>query len=128
MIRWGRLTFLVATFAFPRAGMAQSRAADSLPAGVTVQMIADGKQVYAGHGVCYACHGQEAVGGMAPSLADTVWLHSRGEYDKILATILAGVPAGESKSGIMMPARGGSSITDDEARAVAAYIWSLSGR
>ena len=65
---------------------------------------------------------------MAPSLADTLWLHSKGEYDRILATILDGVPARESKSGIMMPPRGGSAISDVDARAVAAYIWSLSRR
>jgi mono/diheme cytochrome c family protein len=113
----------------PGALAAQAHAPDPpLPAGVTAQMIANGKQIYAGRGVCYACHGQDAAGGMGPNLADTVWLHSRGEYERILATILAGVTAKESKSGIMMPPRGGSAITDDDARAVAAYIWSLSRR
>jgi len=115
-----------ALLAGPGTLAAQAHARDSLPAGVTAQMIANGKQIYAGRGVCYACHGQDAAGGMGPNLADTVWLHSRGEYERIVATILAGVTARESKSGIMMPPRGGSAISDDDARAVAAYIWSLS--
>ena len=36
------------------------------------------------------------------------------------------MPKEESKSGIPMPAKGGSSITDDEVKAVAAYVYSLS--
>jgi hypothetical protein len=33
---------------------------------------------------------------------------------------------GESKEGCPMPPRGGSSITDEEVKAVAAYVYSLS--
>lgn len=104
---------------------AQTRVPDSLPAGVTAEMIADGKRIFHGPGVCYACHGQNATGGMAPSLADTLWIHSRGEYDGIVAVILSGVTAKDSKSSIMMPPRGGSTISDADARAVAAYVWAL---
>jgi cytochrome c5 len=32
----------------------------------------------------------------------------------------------ESKSGIMMPPRGGSTISDEDVKAVAAYVYSLS--
>jgi mono/diheme cytochrome c family protein len=124
--RWLQPVLLATLLGVPGTLAAQAHEPDSLPAGVTARMISDGKQIYAGHGVCYACHGQDAVGGMGPNLADTLWLHSRGDYDGILATILAGVPARESKSGIMMPPRGGSAISDDDAGAVAAYIWSLS--
>jgi mono/diheme cytochrome c family protein len=127
MNRWRLQSVLLAgLLGVPATVAAQSQVPDSLPARVTARMISDGKLIYAGRGVCYACHGQDAVGAMGPNLADTLWLHSRGDYDGILATILAGVPAQESKSGIMMPPRGGSAISDDDARAVAAYIWSLS--
>jgi cytochrome c5 len=37
-----------------------------------------------------------------------------------------GVPKEESKAGIPMPAKGGSSISDDDVKAVAAYVYSLS--
>jgi mono/diheme cytochrome c family protein len=108
----------------PAALLAQTR--DSLPAGVTPQLVAEGKRIFDGPGVCYACHGQDASGGMGPNLADTLWIHSRGEYDRIVATILNGVAAKDSKSGIMMPPRGGAPLSDAEVRAVAAYVWSLS--
>ena len=39
---------------------------------------------------------------------------------------MIGVPKEASKSGIVMPLRGGSTITDDEVKAVAAYVYSLS--
>lgn len=123
---WLQPVLLAALLGVPGIVAAQGPVPDSLPAGVTAQMIGDGRQIYAGRGVCYACHGQDATGGMGPNLADTLWLHNRGEYDQILATILAGVTAKDSKSGTMMPPRGGSAISDDDARAVAAYIWSLS--
>lgn len=119
---------LAVLLAIPATAAAQTPARDPLPAGVTTQMVVDGKRIYSGPGVCFACHGQDAAGGMGPNLRDTLWLHSRGEYDKILATILNGVPTKESKSGIMMPPRGGSAISDEDARAVAAYIWSISRR
>ena len=109
-------------------GGAQTSVPDSLPAGVTIDMIAQGKQVYGGAGVCFACHGMDGLGGTGPSLADSVWIHSRGEYDQLVALIQAGVPAKDSKSGVVMPPRGGSAIGDADLRAVAAYVWSLSRR
>ena len=110
----------------PAAGQAQDRGRDSLPAGVTPALVAEGQRIFSGPGVCYAGHGQDASGGMGPSLADTLWIHSKGEYDRIVATILEGVTREQSKSGIMMPPRGGSAISDADIRAVAAYVWSLS--
>ena len=44
----------------------------------------------------------------------------------IVATITTGVPADKAKKGIAMPPKGGSSITEDEVKAVAAYVYSLS--
>lgn len=118
---------LVAALLVPATAEAQSPR-DSLPPGVTPALIAQGKTIFSGPGVCYACHGQDAAGGMGPSLADTLWIHSKGEFDRIVATILEGVAQKDSKSGIMMPPRGGSAISDADIRAVAAYVWSLSRR
>jgi mono/diheme cytochrome c family protein len=89
-------------------------------------MVERGKQVFTGPGMCFACHGTAARGGAGPNLTDTVWIHSRGEFEKIVATITAGVSSRESRSGMMMPPRGGSAISDADLRAVAAYVWSLS--
>jgi mono/diheme cytochrome c family protein len=97
-----------------------------LPDGVTAEMIEKGKTVFGGAGLCYACHGKEAQGSVGPNLTDAEWLHSKGTYPEIVAQIMKGVPKEESKKGIAMPPKGGSSISDDDVKAVAAYVWSVS--
>jgi mono/diheme cytochrome c family protein len=101
---------------------------DSLPAGVTTAAIADGKKVFAGPGLCAACHGPAGKGitGLGPNLTDAEWLHSDGSFEALVAQITAGVPASKSKTGVAMPAKGGGPLTDAQVRAVAAYVWSLS--
>jgi mono/diheme cytochrome c family protein len=96
------------------------------PAGATPAMIAQGDSIFHSSGNCYACHGAKAEGAVGPNLTDAEWLHSDGSYDGIVKQITAGVSQAESKSGIMMPPKGGSSITDDQVKAVAAYVYSLS--
>jgi mono/diheme cytochrome c family protein len=96
------------------------------PAGVTPAAIAQGDSIFHSKGNCYACHGANAQGAVGPNLTDAEWLHSDGSYDAIVKQITTGVPQAESKSGIPMPPKGGSSITDDEVKAVAAYVYSLS--
>jgi cbb3-type cytochrome c oxidase subunit III len=101
-------------------------AAQALPDGVTQAMIDRGNQVFHKDGLCYACHGQDAKGLVGPNLTDDVWLHSKGTYPEIVAQVTKGVTKEESKSGVPMPAKGGSTISDDDVKAVAAYVWSLS--
>lgn len=101
-------------------------AQDSLPTDVTRELIARGKKVFTGAGMCFACHGMEGKGAAGPNLTDTLWIHNRGEYDKIVALITSGVTGRQSKSGIIMPPKGGSAISDADVRAAAAYVWSLS--
>ena len=96
------------------------------PAGVTPAAITQGDSIFHGKGNCYACHGSNAQGTVGPNLTDSEWLHSDGSYDAIVKQVTTGVPKEESKSGIVMPPRGGSTITDDEVKAVAAYVYSLS--
>jgi mono/diheme cytochrome c family protein len=96
------------------------------PAGVTPAAITQGDSIFHGKGNCYACHGANAEGTVGPNLTDAEWLHSDGSYDAIVKQVTTGVPKEQSKSGIVMPPRGGSTITDDEVKAVAAYVYSLS--
>lgn len=125
-IRFGILTAILAlSGALAPGGLA---AQDSLPAGVTREMVERGKKVFTGAGACIACHGMDGKGAVGPNLADTLWIHSRGEYDKIVALITSGVTGRQSKSGIIMPPKGGSAISDADVRAAAAYVWSLSRR
>ncbi len=123
-IRNGILTFAALAF-LPSGAVAQEKE-DAVPDGVTAETVAAGKKLYSGAGLCSVCHGANAEGGVGPNLADDTWLYSKGTYDEIVTQILEGVSAGESKSGVPMPPKGGSSISEEQARAVAAYVWSLS--
>src|SRR5512138_3715121 len=96
------------------------------PAGVTPATIAQGDTLFHGAGNCYACHGASAQGAVGPNLTDAEWLHSDGSYEAIVKQVTAGVTQAESKSGIMMPPMGGATLTDDQVKAVAAYVYSLS--
>lgn len=100
--------------------------AQALPDGVTQAMITKGKEIYSKAGLCYACHGPEGKGLVGPNLTDDVWLHSKGTFPEIVNTTTVGVTAEQSKSKVPMPAKGGSSISDEDIRAVSAYVWSLS--
>ena len=88
-------------------------------------MVARGDTVYHGPGNCYACHGSKATGAVGPNLTDAERIHSKGTYEEIVAQILKGVPKEEAKSGIPMPPKGGSTISDGDVKAVAAYVYSL---
>ena len=98
------------------------------PTAVTPAAIAQGDSIFHKDGLCYACHGAKAEGAVGPNLTDAEWLHGDGSYDFIVATVTSGITAEQAKKGIAMPPKGGSSITDDQVKAVAAYVYSLSHR
>jgi len=103
---------------------------DSLPTEVTPQMIRNGQLLFEGPGFCTSCHGKDGAGLGDPrkDLTDSIWHHSDGSFEGILTQIKAGVPAEHSASGERMPERGASRLMDNQLRAVAAYVWSLSRR
>jgi len=103
-------------------------APDSLPLGVTAAMIADGAKLFTGQGICQACHGPQGKGipNLGADLTDAAWRHGDGSYDKILETITQGVDPSKSSTGAAMPPKGGSNLSEDQLKAVAAYVWSLS--
>ena len=101
-------------------------AQDAAPAAVTPEAVAKGDTIYHKTGLCYACHGTNAQGAVGPNLTDAEWIHGDGSYDNIVATVTSGVPKEKAKNGIPMPPKGGSSITDEDVKAVAAYVYSLS--
>jgi mono/diheme cytochrome c family protein len=78
--------------------------------------------------LCYACHGQQGQGmpNLGSNLADDDWIHSDGSLDGIIETIMQGVSGDKSTVSTSMPPKGGSSISDEKVKAVAAYVWSLS--
>ncbi len=105
---------------------APAMAMTDLPEGVTPEMIAEGKTIFEGPGLCSSCHGLDAKGtALAPNLTDEEWLHLTGrKYDEIVNLVMTGVPQ-PTQHPSPMPPKGGSSITDDQVKAVAAYVWSL---
>lgn len=119
-----RLGQLVAVAALVGTGQAaaQEKAA---PAGVTPAAITKGDTIFHKSGLCYACHGSNAEGAVGPNLTDAEWLHGDGSYDMIVATVTSGIPAEKAKKGIPMPPKGGSSISEEDVKAVAAYVYSL---
>lgn len=124
----GRCLGLATALALAAPSLAAAQNADSLPPGVTAKMVADGATFFKGAGLCSACHGPDAKGvpGLGPDLNDTKWLHSKGTYDELVKGIMAGVTAEKSTTGMIMPPKGGSALTDEQVKAVAAYVWSLS--
>ena len=120
-----RLGLLVAALMCVAA--ARAAAQEKLPAGVTPAMIAKGKTVFTSTGLCFACHGMDAKGMVGPSLVDPTWIHGKGTYPEIVKIVTTGIPVAETKLGKgAMPPKGGSQISEDDVKAVAAYVWSLS--
>lgn len=101
---------------------------EALPEGVTPEMVAQGKEIYAGVGLCYVCHGGDGTGmpSLGANLTDDEWVQSDGSYEGIIQTVMAGVDVDKSTTGTAMSPKGGSSITDDQVKAVAAYVLTLS--
>ena len=97
-----------------------------VPLGVTPEIIEMGREVFHDRGDCADCHGEDATGDEAPNLTDNKWLHVRGSYLAIANQIIMGVPYERSRTGIVMPPRGGSSLSDADVNAVAAYVWVIS--
>lgn len=100
----------------------------TLPAGVTAELVRQGDEIFHGAGICYTCHGADAKGlpNLGTDLTDAQWIHTDGSYEGIVNQIMQGTPAEKSTTGTPMPPRGGSTISDDQVKAVAAYVWALS--
>jgi mono/diheme cytochrome c family protein len=107
-----------AAAAQPAAGGAQSP-----------RQVALGDSIFHGQvagGTCTACHGQDAKGtAIAPDLTDSEWLNGDGSYDFIVQTITNGVPTPKQHPA-PMPPKGGAMLSDEQVKAAAAYVYSLS--
>lgn len=112
------------------ANPTSSAARRGLPNGVTALMVAQGDSLFHA-GACKNCHGADAHGAAnGPNLTTGTFHHSNGSYDGILGTITNGVPLDQIMDPahkIAMPARGGrrAPLSDEQLRAVAAYVYSL---
>jgi mono/diheme cytochrome c family protein len=96
------------------------------PAGVTDSSIAWGRQLFHGSANCAACHGVDARGtDEGPALTGALWLHGPGTYQWLVEQIKRGIPAHRTWTRKPMPMRGWSNMPDEDVRAVAAYVWSI---
>ena len=106
--------------------LAQTTSTKGSSPSITPALVTRGDSVYHGPGNCYACHGTKGEGLVGPNLTDSEWIHGKGTYEEIVTQVSDGVPKEKSKSGIPMPPKGGSTISDEDVKAVAAYVLSLS--
>lgn len=105
--------------AAPRARVPrQDTAFDSTA--ITPAMVNAGRSIFREKGLCFACHGAELEGTqVAPTLKAHAWRDAKnGDLPEILRIVSKGV-----SSTAMVGYPGGISPT--EARAVAAYVWSV---
>lgn len=106
-------------------------ATGALPAGVTAEMVQQGQQIFTtATGICYTCHMQDGTGGpLAPDLTDGEWLWIEpgpDMHEQLVTLIKTGVSQPKEYPA-PMPALGGTNLSDEQVRAVAAYVASLSG-
>lgn len=93
-----------------------------LPAGVQISQVEQGRELFA---VCAVCHGFDARGTqLGPSLRDGEWIHTDGELARITEVITQGVAEPEEYE-IPMPPLGGGDFTEEQVRALAAYVYAL---
>ena len=127
---------LALVVASPGAAVAQEPSApsltDTIPEARLAQMIEAGAELFNG-GSCTLCHavGGRGDGRRGPDLTDVEWLHSEGDFEGILRTIVWGVRKDETKAVTprpfaMFPLGGMSLPTNEERQALATYVWSLS--
>lgn len=122
-------TVLGLTILFCVAGTPRPAATQELPDQVTPRMVETGRTIFARDGFCYTCHGQDGRGvpNLGSDLTDGQWDYADGSYGSLVERIRKGVPANVSNAGVPMPPAGGGKLNDEQVRAVAAYVWTLSG-
>lgn len=125
--KWGlaAIGVLVMAAAVPARDSAVPQA---LPDGVTAEMVEEGRTLFASDALCYTCHATgEGVPNLGPNLTDDTWLNIEDptSYDAFIELINTGVPAPKEHMIPMVP-RAGSPINDEQVRAVAAFVWTLS--
>jgi mono/diheme cytochrome c family protein len=102
------------------------------PEGATAAMVAEGDSIFKGlkaTGTCFTCHGADGNGTpLAPSLTDATWLTGDGSYAFIQQRVKEGVPQPTAPYTAPMPPMGGATLTDEQVRSVAAYVYALSHR
>ena len=121
-------TATVAAFSWLAAHESSELELQQLPDGVTSEMVGRGGDLFRTDALCHACHGVSGKGirSLGSDLTDDEWTHTDGSYAGTVMIITVGIKAEDSTSGIPMPPRAGANLSDDQVRAIAAYVWTLS--
>jgi mono/diheme cytochrome c family protein len=104
-----------------------------MAAGVTPQLIARGDSIFH-RASCSDCHGRDAKGSPhGPDLTSGRFAQIDGSYEQIVRLITTGVPESKITDPSFvdaMPPRGGENppLSDEQIRALAAYVYSISHR
>jgi mono/diheme cytochrome c family protein len=100
----------------------------TIPPGATAEMVEQGRQVYAGAGICFTCHGQNGHGTpLGPNIADGEWIwldEGQDMMTQMVAVIRTGVSQPREYPA-PMPPMGGANLSEDQLQAVSAYVLSL---
>ena len=114
-----RATLLIAGLGIAAAVMLQSQDPATIALG---KKVFEGK---AGGAICFTCHAMNAKGtpGLGPDLTDDKWLHGDGSVAFLDSIVRAGVSK-PKQSAAVMPPMGGAKLSDEQVRAVVAYIQS----
>jgi mono/diheme cytochrome c family protein len=98
-----------------------------LPAGVTVDRVKEGMQLYQSKGACASCHGELGVGTTdGPTLLTGQWKLGSGSYEWLCHIVRHAGWGSTSPSGDPQAMRGPTVLDADEVNLVAAYVWSIS--
>jgi mono/diheme cytochrome c family protein len=97
------------------------------PAGVTVERVQQGMQLYQGKGACAPCHGNLGVGTAdGPALLAGRWKLGPGTYEWLCHIVRHAGWGATSPSADPQAMRGPTVLDSTEVNLVAAYVWSIS--
>jgi mono/diheme cytochrome c family protein len=97
------------------------------PAGVTVERVQQGMQLYQSKGACATCHGDMGVGTAdGPVLLAGQWKLGSGSYEWLCHIVRHAGWGATSPSADPQAMRGPTALDSTEVNLVAAYVWSIS--
>ena len=97
------------------------------PAGVTVERVQQGMQLYQSKGACAPCHGDLGVGTAdGPALLTGQWKLGSGSYEWLCHIVRHAGWGATSPSADPQAMRGPTVLDSTEVNLVAAYVWSIS--
>jgi mono/diheme cytochrome c family protein len=120
---------LIMVMALQALGCTQQRELRGLPREGVDAELADAGARYFHSSTCFTCHGPGGRGTrLAPPLTDGIWRHRvRGSPDELAEIIRSGIDKPLHSPGSMPPLGGANYVTEEEMRALSAYLYTIAG-